>query len=234
MLCSLLCYFQCTASHASITQDCSNMAEVMQQHSPHAMPARQPSLGQPCRSEDVHAAQPLDRNASCNGTSLLSSPQVDRLSDVSPLPTFDIAPMLAMPDQDLSEKAQQLCQAVAACLRDTGCLIVRDPRVKTEDNTVFLDMMERYFAQSTAAKLKDTRPKLHFQVCTTPADHPGQGIAPLTRPSLPLNCTMFMSLLVDGLNHQASFPECLSLSFHYVAANRLEPLQRVLKPPSVQ
>ncbi len=63
-----------------------------------------------------------------------------------------------------SDRVQQLCRAVANCLRETGCLVVRDPRVKAEDNKAFLDMMERYFAQSTAAKLKDTRPELHFQV----------------------------------------------------------------------
>ncbi|DBB09053.1 TPA: hypothetical protein ACH3X3_007676 [Trebouxia sp. C0006] len=67
-----------------------------------------------------------------------------------------------------SDRVQQLCRAVANCLRETGCLVVRDPRVKAEDNKAFLDMMERYFAQSTAAKLKDTRPELHFQVGATP------------------------------------------------------------------
>lgn len=88
-----------------------------------------------------------------------------------PLPTIDISPMLAYaaahtdaPQDDFPLQCQQLCKAVADCLCETGCLIIRDPRVKAEDNTAFLDMMEGYFAQSLQSKLQDTRPELHFQV----------------------------------------------------------------------
>ena len=59
---------------------------------------------------------------------------------------------------------QQLAEAVAAGLRDTGCLIVADPRVACMDNDRFLDMMERYFDRPTKDKLVDSRPELHYQV----------------------------------------------------------------------
>ena len=56
------------------------------------------------------------------------------------------------------------CAAVAACLRETGVLVVRDPRCSTADNDRFLDMMERYFGQSAQMKRKQERPELHYQV----------------------------------------------------------------------
>ena len=56
------------------------------------------------------------------------------------------------------------CAAVAACLRETGALVIRDPRCSTADNDRFLDMMERYFGQSADLKRKQERPELHYQV----------------------------------------------------------------------
>ena len=140
------------------------MAKVLQQSSLPISPAQQTSLTQACRVDDMHATQPADQDAVCNGAPLSSSPADHRAADACPLPVFDLAPMLSLTGSDLPDRVQSLCLAVADCLRDTGCLIVRDPRVKAEDNVVFLDMMERYFEQSTAVKLKDSRPQLHFQV----------------------------------------------------------------------
>lgn len=56
------------------------------------------------------------------------------------------------------------CAKVAACLRETGALVIRDPRCSTEDNDRFLDMMERYFGQTADSKRKQERPELHYQV----------------------------------------------------------------------
>lgn len=39
--------------------------------------------------------------------------------------------------------ALDACRQVAACLRDTGAAIVRDPRVNEADNSRFVDMMVR-------------------------------------------------------------------------------------------
>lgn len=63
-------------------------------------------------------------------------------------------------DDDLRES----CAKVAACLRETGALVIRDPRCSTKDNDRFLDMMERYFGQAAALKRKQERPELHYQV----------------------------------------------------------------------
>lgn len=44
----------------------------------------------------------------------------------------------------------------------TGCLLVRDSRVREADNTAFLDLLERYYASSDGTS--DARPQYHFQV----------------------------------------------------------------------
>ena len=59
---------------------------------------------------------------------------------------------------------------MARCLRDTGCLVIRDPRVNARDNQVFLDLMERYFEQPHEVKLQDARPAFHYQASLA-SDH---------------------------------------------------------------
>ena len=53
---------------------------------------------------------------------------------------------------------------MAKCLSETGCLIIRDPRVGKCDNETFLDLMESYFEQADEVKMQDARPALHYQV----------------------------------------------------------------------
>ena len=65
---------------------------------------------------------------------------------------------------DLDEDLKLSCEKVAACLRETGALVIRDPRCTTQDNDRFLDMMERYFGQAADLKRKQERPDLHYQV----------------------------------------------------------------------
>lgn len=65
---------------------------------------------------------------------------------------------------DLDEDLKLSCEKVAACLRETGALVIRDPRCTTQDNDRFLDMMERYFGQAADVKRKQERPDLHYQV----------------------------------------------------------------------
>jgi hypothetical protein len=78
------------------------------------------------------------------------------------LPVIDLSAFLSRPATDPA--AQDACRRAAECLRDTGALIVRDPRVSYEDNGRFLDMMEQYFGQSHEAKLTDVRAALSYQV----------------------------------------------------------------------
>lgn len=43
-------------------------------------------------------------------------------------------------------------------------LVVKFPSLPRSDQSTFLDMMERYFRQSSDVKLRDARPELHYQV----------------------------------------------------------------------
>lgn len=65
------------------------------------------------------------------------------------------------------DELRESCAKVSTCLRETGVLVIRDPRCSTEDNDRFLDMMERYFGQAADLKRQQERPELHYQVQTT-------------------------------------------------------------------
>ncbi|XP_074302596.1 uncharacterized protein LOC141634269 [Silene latifolia] len=62
----------------------------------------------------------------------------------------------------------QLCGEVSRTLKETGALLIRDPRCTVEDNDTFLDMMEKYFEQPLEFKRMHERPELHYQVGVTP------------------------------------------------------------------
>lgn len=90
-------------------------------------------------------------------------------------PVIDLAPLL---DDDASSGSvwsacdattappaiTSACASIAACLAETGCVLVRDPRAGASDAAAFLDLLERYFAQDPGAKAADVRPELHYQV----------------------------------------------------------------------
>ncbi|KAJ4765019.1 2-oxoglutarate (2OG) and Fe(II)-dependent oxygenase superfamily protein [Rhynchospora pubera] len=89
------------------------------------------------------------------------------------LPVVDLAPYLEIvecSDPTAEEEAhlRSMCAAVSASLRDTGALIVKDPRCTAQDNDRFLDMMESYFERSDEFKRLQERPQLHYQVGATP------------------------------------------------------------------
>ncbi|CAG9464386.1 unnamed protein product [Pedinophyceae sp. YPF-701] len=85
----------------------------------------------------------------------------------SHLPVVDLAPLVDCEDFT-SEAVQDTCKQIASCIVRTGCLLVRDPRVGQGDSDVFLDTMERYFAQPPEVKQADARPDLAYQVGVTP------------------------------------------------------------------
>ena len=89
------------------------------------------------------------------------------------LPLFDLSGFLVARDGPSAEQ-NTFCEEVASCLQQTGCLIVRDPRVSSEQSDGFLDMMERYFSQPTELKMPDVHPELHYQVCLQSADQDQQ------------------------------------------------------------
>lgn len=78
------------------------------------------------------------------------------------------SPQLELGEGDGLVLLRESCARVAACLRETGALVIRHPCCSTEDNDRFLDMMERYFGQASDLKLKQERPELHYQVGVTP------------------------------------------------------------------
>ena len=85
------------------------------------------------------------------------------------LPLFDLSEFLLARSFPSAEQ-NTFCEEVASCLQQTGCLIVRDPRVSSEQSDCFLNMMERYFSQPTELKMPDVHPELHYQVCLLSLD----------------------------------------------------------------
>lgn len=89
--------------------------------------------------------------------------------NVADLPVFDLDEILtAAPGSDEEKVILPKCKAMAKCLHETSCLVVKDPRVSEGDNKKFMDMMQRYYAQSAEVKRADARPDLHYQVGVTP------------------------------------------------------------------
>ncbi|KAJ0094577.1 hypothetical protein Patl1_17250 [Pistacia atlantica] len=92
------------------------------------------------------------------------------------LPVIDLAPYLSgggksSGDDDVakvSSELGQLCREVSRILRETGALLVKDPRCTVEDNDRFIDMMEKYFESPKEFKMLQERPNLHYQVGVTP------------------------------------------------------------------
>ena len=85
---------------------------------------------------------------------------------VASLAVVDLSSFLSDPT---STEAKDACAALAASLKETGIVLLKDTRVSMEDQATFLDMMEDYFAQPTEAKMPDVRAELHYQVGATPS-----------------------------------------------------------------
>ncbi|KAL9251413.1 hypothetical protein AKJ16_DCAP12598 [Drosera capensis] len=85
-------------------------------------------------------------------------------------PVIDLGPYLSRSESDGlgEEELLRLCGEVSRTLRETGALLVRDPRCSAEDNDRFIDMMEKYFEMPTEFKKRQERPNLHYQVGVTP------------------------------------------------------------------
>ncbi|PON86263.1 Non-heme dioxygenase N-terminal domain containing protein [Trema orientale] len=87
------------------------------------------------------------------------------------LPVIDLSEYLSAASEDGqlgSARLSELCGEVSRSLRETGALLVKDPRCSAEDNDRFIDMMERYFESPLQFKLLQERPHLHYQVGVTP------------------------------------------------------------------
>ncbi|XP_047319451.1 uncharacterized protein LOC124922786 [Impatiens glandulifera] len=71
-------------------------------------------------------------------------------------------------EDQLDSQLKQLCSEVSRILRETGALLVKDPRCTSKDNDRFIDMMEKYFEMPDDFKRLQVRPHLHYQVGATP------------------------------------------------------------------
>jgi len=81
------------------------------------------------------------------------------------LDVVDISSFLNDPS---SKEAQETCKKVVDTLKRTSCLIIKTPKVKEEDNSAFLDLVEAYFSQRREDLMKDVHPELSYQVGATP------------------------------------------------------------------
>ncbi|THH33557.1 hypothetical protein EUX98_g678 [Antrodiella citrinella] len=66
-----------------------------------------------------------------------------------------------------SDLVRQECKKASDALITFGALLLHDSRVSEEDNSVFLDLLEDYFAQPEASLKQDERPELGYQVGVT-------------------------------------------------------------------
>ncbi|CAA3012355.1 Iron ascorbate family oxidoreductase [Olea europaea subsp. europaea] len=91
------------------------------------------------------------------------------------IPVIDLAPYLESSlklsdsdEEELDPQVKCLCSEVSRTLRETGVLLVKDPRCTAQDNDLFIDMMEKYFEMPEDFKRLQERPHLHYQVGVTP------------------------------------------------------------------
>lgn len=84
------------------------------------------------------------------------------------LPVVDLSRYLELSGGEsvshLETDVLESCREVSRILRETGALLVKDPRCSADDNDRFIDMMETYFQMPDDFKRLQERPNLHYQV----------------------------------------------------------------------
>ncbi|KAK4661165.1 uncharacterized protein QC763_704670 [Podospora pseudopauciseta] len=81
------------------------------------------------------------------------------------LPVIDLDVFLHNPRDSVEVQAE--CVKAANALITYGALVLHDSRVSEDDNTIFLDLLEDYFAQPEEDLKKDERPELSYQIGVT-------------------------------------------------------------------
>jgi hypothetical protein len=81
------------------------------------------------------------------------------------LPIIDLDVYLRHPLDSPEVRAE--CAKAAQSLITYGACVLHDSRVASEDNDVFLDLLEDYFAQPADTLRKDERPELSYQIGVT-------------------------------------------------------------------
>jgi len=85
------------------------------------------------------------------------------ISDLTHYPVISIEQYLN------TENDEDTCKQIAELLHNYGILIIQDPRVPSEDNETFIDLMEQYFEQDDVTKSADIRKEHFYQVGVTPS-----------------------------------------------------------------
>ncbi|KAF6168293.1 hypothetical protein GIB67_018133 [Kingdonia uniflora] len=80
----------------------------------------------------------------------------------------DLSPYLNLERDIFNPQLKSVCSEVSRTLKETGALLVKDPRCSAEDNDRFIDMMENYFDKPKEFKCLQERSHLHYQVGVTP------------------------------------------------------------------
>lgn len=83
---------------------------------------------------------------------------------VMELPVVDLSRYLEYSGDQLGTDLLDSCREVSRILRETGALLIKDPRCSAQDNDRFIDMMETFFQMPDDFKRLQERPNLHYQV----------------------------------------------------------------------
>lgn len=120
----------------------------------------------------LHASNPLHLNLppyalqqQHTTTELVTTTFVSSsLLSVMELPVVDLSRYLESSGDELGSDLLDSCREVSRILKETGALLVKDPRCSAQDNDRFIDMMETYFQKPDDFKRLQQRPNLHYQV----------------------------------------------------------------------
>ena len=90
---------------------------------------------------------------------------LERSASTADAQVFDMSAFLGEGGGVPAAETLATCQAMAEYIARTGILVIRDPRVSSDDNDGFLQMMQRYYSQPLEALMADARPDIYYQVC---------------------------------------------------------------------
>lgn len=96
----------------------------------------------------------------------------DKPITIDNIPVVDLNQFIDAKDQK-SEEVTNLCKTISECFHKYGICIIRDPRVAFQDNSDYIDLMEKYFNGVSkpfyaGEELEDVKPEYHYLVGATP------------------------------------------------------------------
>ena len=97
--------------------------------------------------------------------------QEDKVT-IEDIPIVDLKTYMNADSTDSAE-VQALCKQVSESFHKYGICIIKDPRVDMQDNSEYINLMEKYFDNVSkpyyeGETLKDVKPEYHYLVGATP------------------------------------------------------------------